>query len=169
MAKITFVNDKDEVVGAGTKEDAWEKGIPHRIVAIFIFNSRGDLLIQKRSPNVPTSPNLWDKSAGGHVDEGEDYVNAAKRERKEELGIHNLKLKEVGKFFLREIDEKGRMKNRFHMLYKTEYDDQISFDKNDVAEIKWISPDELKKWINKRPEDFVESSLKQMKVLFGLE
>ena len=168
MARIVFVNDKDEVMGAGSKEEAWGKGIFHRVVGIFIFNSHGDLLIQKRSSSVPTSPNLWDnKSAGGHVDEGEDYIDAAKRESKEELGIDNLQFEEAAKFFMKEVDEKGRIKNRFHMLYKTKYDGQVFSDENDVAEIRWISLDELKKWMHEKPKDFVESSLKSFQIVFG--
>ena len=132
--KIAFVNEQDEIIGSGFKEEAYEKGIFHRIVAIFIFNSHGDLLIQKRTSTV-TAPNLWDKSAGGHVDEGEEYLQAAKRETEEELGVKDIALKEVGKFFLKEVSE-GRIKNRFHMVYRAHYDWPVNFDQKYVAEIK---------------------------------
>src|SRR3989338_2032784 len=100
--KIQFVNENDQVIGAGTKEEAWANGIIHRVVGIFVLNSRNQLLIHKRSPGALTSPGLWDKSAGGHVDEGEDYLRAAYRETKEELGIDNFELEEITKFFLKE-------------------------------------------------------------------
>lgn len=100
MAKIVFVNDKDEVIGAGTKEEAWKHGNIFRSVKIFIFNTKGELLIQKRSLNLANFPGKWDMSVGGHVDEGGEYMDAAVREIKEEVGIESLKLQEVKKYLI---------------------------------------------------------------------
>ena len=164
--KITFVNERDEVIGSGYKEEAWAKGIFHRIVGIFILNSGGELLIHKRSPKLLTSPGLWDKSAGGHVDEGEDYLTAAKRETKEEIGI-GVELQEITKFLLKEVYKDGKRMNRFHMLYKGEYDGEIFMDKREVLEIRWISLPDLEKWMKEKPEDFVYSFLVQYKHFKG--
>ena len=77
MVNITFVDEQDNVIGAGSKQEAWTKGIYHRVSRIFLFNSKGELLIQKRSDNCVSLPGRWDQSAAGHVDEGETYLEAA--------------------------------------------------------------------------------------------
>jgi isopentenyldiphosphate isomerase len=59
----------------------------HRSVHILVFNSMGDLFVQKRSLSKDNDPGLWDSSAAGHVDSGEDYYHCAIRELGEELGI----------------------------------------------------------------------------------
>jgi len=69
MKLITFVDENDQVIGSGTKQEAWQKGIIHRIVRIFLFNFKGELLIQKRADNISSLPGRWDQSAAGHVDE----------------------------------------------------------------------------------------------------
>lgn len=156
MADITFVNKDDNVIGSGTKEQAWKNGDIHRIARLFVFNSKGELLIQKRSIHLQNLPGKWDQSAAGHVDEGEDYLEAAKRELMEEVGIGNIELKEVGKFYQDEIDEDGKVKKRFNMLYETKYDGEVNFDENEVSEIKWIQMGELKQWISEKPKDLTQ-------------
>ena len=164
MAKITFVNDKDEIIGSGTKEEAWKNGNIHRIVRIFIFNSKGEMLIQKRSENVILFPGRWAEPVGGHVDEGEDYVTAAKREAKEELGLENVELKEVKKYFTDGMREGGKIVKRFNMLFTANYDGKISFDKYEVSDVKWISLEELQKWMRERPKDFGDSFIESLEI-----
>ena len=79
------------------------------------------MFLQRRSSEVETYPNTWDQSAGGHVDEGETYEEAAKRELKEELGIDNVGLKKVTKFYT-EQDYKDIILREFSTLYTTRFD-----------------------------------------------
>ena len=63
----------------------------HPVVHLHVFNSKGELLLQKRSANKDIQPNKWDTSVGGHVDYGEEIETALLRESAEELGISNFK------------------------------------------------------------------------------
>lgn len=92
MVKINIVNENDESIGAEDKDFAIEQGLIHQVVRIFVFNDKNELYLQKRGANQ-TFPNTWDQSAGGHVDEGETYEEAALRELQEELGISGVGLK----------------------------------------------------------------------------
>jgi len=154
--KIAFVDEDDNVIGSGTKEQAWVDGNIHRIARLLVFNSKGELLIHKRSDKLANLPGKWDQSAAGHVDEGEDYLEAAKRELMEEVGIGGVELVEVGKFYQDEIDEDGKVKKRFNMLYEAMYDGEVNFDENEVSEIKWIQMDELKQWISEKPKELTQ-------------
>ncbi len=152
MPKDIFVDENDNVIGAGSREEAAEKGIIVRLIRIFVFNSKGELLIQKRSRSV-NAPGLWDQSVGGHVDEGEDYLTAAMREMKEEIGIETAPPTEVVKYLFK-ADTNMKMRRRFETLYMTTYDGVIRFDPHDVAEVRWIEPDALRAWMKEKPEEF---------------
>jgi len=154
MEKIIFVDNEDNIIGYGPRSEAIEKGLAHRIARVFVFNSRGELLIQKRSPNVKLA-GKWDQSAAGHVVEGEEYATAAVREADEEIGLKDVHLSEIGKFYTEEVDE-NIMKKRFNTLYIAKYDGQLLQDNVEVSEIKWIEPNELKDWMNKNPTDFTQ-------------
>jgi isopentenyldiphosphate isomerase len=164
MAKIAFVNEKDEIIGTGTKEEAWKNGDIHRIVRILIFNSKKELLIQKRSLKMKIWPGRWDVSVGGHVDEGEDYLLAAKREAKEEMGIRNIELEEVKKYFTDGMREGGKIVKRFNMLYKASCESEIDFDEEEVSEIKWMSLSEIEQKIREKPEEFTESFIEVLNI-----
>jgi isopentenyldiphosphate isomerase len=59
----------------------------HRSVHIYVFNRRGEVLLQLRSKDRDIQPGRWDTSEGGHLDAGEEYLQAARRELREELGV----------------------------------------------------------------------------------
>src|SRR3954468_22149160 len=109
MTRITIVDKHDNVVGAEEQHIAREKGLIHRIARIFVLNKEGAVLIQKRSSQMQDNSGKWDQSAGGHVDEGEDYRVAAKRETQEELGITVNDLQQVGKFYVERPAPGGRV------------------------------------------------------------
>ncbi len=157
MPNITFVDDQDNVIGSGSKTEALSKGIIHRIVRIFLFDSSGKLLIQKRSPYV-SLPNKWDQSAAGHVDEGEGYYSAALRELKEEVGVSDIKLQQVAKLYTTE-DNETIIKKRFNMLYVGNYDGAVLINE-EVSRTKWVDTETIEDWMAKSPDDFTQGFIK---------
>src|SRR6267378_4049705 len=115
--KILVVDENDKPIGEFSKDEVWQKGLLHRIVRIMVEDEQGRILLQKRSMDVDTFPGCWDHSAAGHVDAGEDYEEAAKRELQEELGISNATLYKVAVYRTNNIFN-GRKLNRFNALYK---------------------------------------------------
>jgi isopentenyldiphosphate isomerase len=84
---LDVVDADDRVIGVKTRGEIHAQGLMHRAVHILVFNSGGELFIQKRSMSKDNDPGLWDSSAAGHVDSGEDYYDCAIRELGEELGL----------------------------------------------------------------------------------
>jgi len=150
-AKIPKVNEQNEVVGETTITEAKANGWMRRIVRVFVFSTDGKLLLQRRSPNVIAFPNLWDQSAGGHVDIGEDPETAARRETREELGI-TVSLEEVVNYH-RSDDPADKV---FSYVYRATItpDTSIDFDTHEVAEVKWYTVTEFEQAVHDTPEAF---------------
>ena len=84
---LDVVNENDEIIDIKTRGEIHAQGLMHRSVHILVFNNKDQLFIQKRSMSKDNEPGLWDSSAAGHVDSGEDYHGCAIRELEEELGV----------------------------------------------------------------------------------
>jgi isopentenyl-diphosphate Delta-isomerase len=84
---VDVVNENDEAIGKATRKEAHKKKHLHRAVHIVVFNSKGEVFVQKRGKKVGTLPGYLEISCAGHVDSGETYLDAAHREMKEELGF----------------------------------------------------------------------------------
>ena len=134
-----------------------EKGFWHRVSHIWIYNDRGEVLIQKRSKNKDAHPGLWDISAAGHIDIDESPETAAVREANEELGI-DINRDKLEFFDLKYINLKdkrhGIIDNEITYIYLYRFNGNIKdfhIDPEEVSEIKYIDVDELKERL-KNPE-----------------
>lgn len=131
---LDIVNDFDEVIGSVPYEEVYLHKHPHRLVHIFLFNDKKQLLIQQRTFFKPKHGGTWMTSAGGHVRAGESYEEAAKRELQEELGIA-VPLKRMGKDFL--IDD-GHKKFFAIFVGKTNQREFV-FDPIETQRLVWKS------------------------------
>ena len=89
MDEVIVVNEDGIVIGTMPKDQAHRDGTLHRISVIYVENTKGDILVQRRD-------DLLDHSSAGHVYVGESYEQASYRELKEELGIQDVVLQHVG-------------------------------------------------------------------------
>src|SRR5580692_1914163 len=81
------VNERDEVIGQAPRKEVHARGLWHRAIHVLVFNSRGEVFLQKRSLTKDTAAGKWDSSSSGHLDTGEDYDACAVRELREEIGL----------------------------------------------------------------------------------
>jgi len=153
MPDIIYVNERDEEIGHGSIREAILTGTIKRVVQIFLFNTKGDVLIAKRGATAPFFPERWNASTAGHVDVGESYAHAAEREMQEEIGVSGVSLIEVGKAYMEE-DIDGWMGKNFCTVYRGRYDGDIDTSSIEISEARWIRPDELEAWMAERPDDF---------------
>ncbi len=158
---IVIVDENNNVIGSRQRVEAVREGLWHRIVVVLVFNGKGEMFIQKRSANAPSSPNLWDHSAAGHVDEGEEPVDAAKRELVEELGIQAEDFEYLSSYKTqRSVDDKHY--NRFWYVYSCKFDGEVHLDQTEVADGRFVDVQWLREDLAQHPEmytDGIEKSL----------
>jgi isopentenyl-diphosphate delta-isomerase type 1 len=111
----------------------------HRVVHVLVFNRNEELLLQKRSVNKDVAPGKWDTSVGGHVSPGEDILEAAKREMKEELGISECRLRYLYKY-LYSNDYETELITTFTCVYNG----NIHFDTEEIDEVRFWSLQDIK-------------------------
>lgn len=158
MEILDVVDPQDNVIGKIERSQSHKTGEIHRAIAIFVFDHDGKLYLQEHLK----SNNKYDHSIGGHIDSGEDYDQAAKREAKEELGITDP-LEEISTFFSDERFRKGVYVQHMFRLYECHPSPSWKFRPND--EVKKIIPmalNEIVDLMNKEPEQFLAGFLNTM-------
>lgn len=96
---VIIVDDRNRVVGAAPRQEMRRRRLPHRATFILVFDSKGQLLVQKRTLTKDLYPGYFDLAAGGVVVEGESYEDSAEREAEEELGIRGTPIEPQFDFY----------------------------------------------------------------------
>ena len=160
-APIQIVNDRDEPVGSATKQEAWQKGLWHRVVRIMLDDGKGSILLQHRSPTKDIYPNCWDNSSAGHVDAGETYIDAAYRELREELGLTGVQLEALGSY-RDEHTWHGHQMKRFVQVYTaTIQTTPKGNEPNNIDAVQWFSIADAQQLVWDHP-DQVTDGLRQV-------
>ena len=145
---FALVDENDQVLGSAPRAKVHGNNLRHRAVHIFIFNFAGDLLLQKRSRWKDRHPHVWDSSAAGHVEAGEEYDQTAVRELREELGIAT-ELTRVAK-----IPASARTGEEFIWLYRGEYEGKLRTASAEIDAVEFFPLDLIAEWLAARPDDF---------------
>ncbi len=135
------------------KSEAHAKSLWHPVVHLWIYNSKAESLMQKRSPQKQVWPNLWDVAVAGHMAAGQSPEDALVREAQEELGlkVDLQRVKFIDKIKFEYPMEAGWINKIFIWLYGLQTDldiTQLTLEKEEVAEVKWIPLDELEKMLS---------------------
>ncbi|HZL42048.1 MAG TPA: NUDIX domain-containing protein [Verrucomicrobiae bacterium] len=145
-----IVNERDEVIDRRPRSEVHRLGLRHRAVHALVFNSGGQIFLQKRSMKKDRQPGLWDSSASGHVDSGEDYDHAVGRELTEELGLRlpaaPRRLFKAG--VCPDTDQE------FVWVYRCEAEGPFDLHPLEIERGGWFDRDEVTRWIAERPQDF---------------
>lgn len=133
---LDVVDENDNVIAVKTRGEIHARGLMHRAVHILVFNSEGELFLQKRSLSKDEQPGKWDSSAAGHVDSDEDYLECARREISEELGIDAVQEFEV----LFKLPASVLTGNEHCMVYRYGFDGPMVLHPEEIDDGLWISP-----------------------------
>lgn len=152
---VVLVNPADEVLGLMEKQQAHVNGLLHRAFSVFLFNSKGEMLLQKRASEKYHSPNQWTNAVCSHPRIDETYLDGAKRRVKEELGI-NAELSEKFNFIYKADVGSGLWEHELDYVFIGNYESDFNLNKNEVEEVRYISMEDLDKEIVEYPENFTE-------------
>ncbi|MFN3404162.1 MAG: isopentenyl-diphosphate Delta-isomerase [Cytophagaceae bacterium] len=152
---VILVNPKDEEIGIMEKLEAHRKGLLHRAFSVFIFNSRGEFLLQKRAESKYHSPGLWTNTCCSHPKPGEDILKAANRRLWEEMGL-KTNLEHKFSFVYKTTFENGLTEHEFdHVFFGyTEVTPQPNV--TEVGDWRFCSANNLKIELQESPSGFTE-------------
>jgi isopentenyl-diphosphate Delta-isomerase len=154
-----LVNDADEVIGTERRGEVHRRGLLHRAVYCWVFNSTGELLVQQRNPKKKIGPGQWDLSVAEHLQPGETYKQAVARGLAEELGIcveaedltgplaptHRRELHQSDDFHDVELVQSFLLNN---------YDGEIAFADGEVVAVRWLPLETLVGDVLLHPEKY---------------
>jgi isopentenyl-diphosphate delta-isomerase len=147
------VNEKDEMIGTGQKLQVHEQGLLHRAFSVFIFDSKGRMLLQQRAREKYHGAYLWTNACCSHPYPNEDVEVAALRRLNEELGFHT-QLKKIFEFTYHAKVENDLIEHEFDHVFAGEYEDVIRANPAEVMDFAYQSLPGIKEAIAATPEKF---------------
>ena len=151
--KVILVDKNDNQVGLMPKLEAHEKGVLHRAFSVFIFNSKYELLLQKRASAKYHSGGLWTNTCCSHPREGEDIFDAANRRLNEEMGIKTSLRKVYDFIYKAELDNQLTEHEFDHVFYGV-YDNDPILNKDEADDFKWVDMETLNNDIVKNEDNY---------------
>ncbi|MGA4644744.1 NUDIX hydrolase [Limisphaera sp. 4302-co] len=147
------VNERDEVIGRAPRGEVHGRRLRHRAVHVLVFNARGQLFLQKRSQQKDREPGVWDSSASGHVDAGEDYDAAAVRELQEELGVRAHAPPE--RWF--KLEACPETDQEFVWVYRLRHEGPFVWPPEEIEDGAWFDPAVVSRWVRQQPGVFAQA------------
>ena len=159
MEIIDVINENGEVIGTKDRKQIYIDGDLHRTVHIWVINSNKEILVQKRSPKKDTYPGLWAISTAGHISSGDNSIETALRELKEELGIKVTERELEFLFSIRRNDTMGDLKiNTLDDVYLVQADLDVENTKlqfSELTDIKYVYYEYLEQIFKNRDPEYV--------------
>jgi isopentenyl-diphosphate delta-isomerase type 1 len=157
---LDVVDADDLVVGAVDRREIHREGLFHRSVHVFVLDETGRIYLQRRSWKKEEHPGKWDSSASGHVRSGESYLEAARRELEEEIGVQALPEPVVK---IRACEETGREHCVLYRVQRRKSDPGPQPNPEEVIEGCFLQTEQVDHRISQKPEMFTPS----FRLLFG--
>ena len=152
------VDEEDKVVGRETGLECVNRGLLHRAILVFLLSPSDEIYLQKRAENLLLYPGFWSASCTGHVSSGETYLDAARREMKEELGLE-CNLQTLTKFMSPKWKIGARTEWEFIMVFETIVADRDIKLSNETQEGKFVSLTEFERMLATEPERFTPDTI----------
>ncbi len=151
--EVILVNENDIPLGTMEKMEAHRKALLHRAFSVFIFNSKGEMLLQQRASEKYHSAGLWTNACCSHPRPGEDTCEAASRRLYEELGFITT-LEKLFDFTYKSEFDNGLTEFEFDHVYIGRYDGIIRPDPAEVSDYSYRSTDEIRASLEGEPQMF---------------
>ncbi|GAA0871992.1 isopentenyl-diphosphate Delta-isomerase [Gangjinia marincola] len=149
--QVILVNENDEQTGIMPKLEAHEKGVLHRAFSVFIYNDKGELMLQQRAKSKYHSPGLWTNTCCSHQRVGEDNISAGKRRLEEEMGF-TTSLENITSFIYKAPFDNGLTEHEYDHILVGYYQDAPKVNPKEVEDWKWMKLEDVKKDISLNPD-----------------
>jgi isopentenyl-diphosphate delta-isomerase len=153
MEQVILVNEQDEPVGSCEKMAAHEQGLMHRAFSVFVFNTRGRLLLQQRSKGKYHSGGLWTNTCCSHPRPGESTEDAAYRRLQEEMGFQT-ELSHAFTFTYQETLDKGLIEHEIDHVFTGIYEGEVFHNTEEAMDHSYMDMAQLEESIERFPEKF---------------
>ena len=153
--EVILVNEKDEEIGFMDKMEAHKKGLLHRAISVFIFNSDNEWLLQKRAEHKYHSALLWSNASCTHPMKSEKEIVAANRRLEEEMGM-KASLKKLFNFQYKAYLSNDLIENELDHIFIGYTNQKPAINPAEVCEYRYIATEDLKQEIKTKPEQFSE-------------
>lgn len=151
--KVVLVDQNDQTLGEMEKIEAHVKGALHRAFSIFIFNSKGEMLIHQRSLEKYHSPGLWTNTCCSHPQLNETLKESALERLQFEMGF-TTNIHKVFSFIYHAPMENGLIEHELDHVFIGYYNGTPNINANEVQNYKWVAPEILIMDIKANPENF---------------
>ena len=151
--EVILVNERDEALGVMEKMEAHRKGALHRAFSVFIFDSRGRMLLQQRASEKYHGGLLWTNACCSHPYPGEEVERAAERRLNEELGF-TAPIHKIFSFTYRALVENDLTEHEFDHVFAGQYEGEITANPSEVADFAYETMEEIKWGIENQPQKF---------------
>lgn len=148
---MILVNEHDDMVGVIDKLEAHRQGLLHRAFSVFIFNSKGEMLLQQRALTKYHSAGLWTNACCSHPAPGERTMDAAQRRLTEELGFETP-IEKIFDFTYKAEFENGLTEHEFDHVFAGEYEGKLNVDPAEVKDFCYKTISEIKNMQETHPQ-----------------
>ena len=153
MDEIILVDEDDNEVGVLEKMEAHRQGKLHRAFSILVFNSSGELMLQKRARTKYHSGDLWTNTCCSHPKPGEKMLDAVRRQLLHEMGIE-IDPKFAFKFKYRAVLNNDLIENEFDYVFTGVYDGVPKLNPAEAEDWRFEEMHTLKQWMKNNPDQF---------------
>jgi len=151
--KVILVNEHDDMVGIMDKMETHRQGLLHRAFSIFIFNTKGEMLLQQRALNKYHSGGLWTNACCSHPMPGEKTEDAAIRRLNEELGFETP-LEKIFDFVYKAEFDNGLTEHEFDHVFAGGFEGEINADPDEVSDYCYKEVSEIRNMLQTHPQKF---------------
>jgi isopentenyl-diphosphate Delta-isomerase len=151
--EVILVNEQDEQTGTIEKLEAHRKALLHRAFSIFIFNGKGEMLLQQRAMGKYHSPGKWTNTCCSHPRPGEEVETAALRRLKEEMDI-TTSINKVFDFIYRTEFDNGLTEYEFDHVFTGTYLGGFEPDRKEVKDFCFRTMDDIENDLKHHPEKY---------------
>lgn len=152
---VILVDENDNELGLMEKMEAHEKGVLHRAFSVFVFNNKGQVMLQQRAFEKYHSGGLWTNTCCSHPRKGETVLEAAHRRMEEEMGF-DCELEEQFHFIYNRKLDKGLTEHELDHVVFGKFDGSPNLNPEEAADYKWVNMQALKTDISKNPNQYTE-------------